>query len=66
MKIAQSPPFIRNCAGREAEIAEMMRIAFAPRFGSGDEEVGHRSGSAAPSDVIAELRRPGTASRSRM
>ncbi len=47
--MAQSPVFIRDCRGHEAQVAEMIRAAFKARFGRGDEEVA----------IVQELRRAG-------
>lgn len=53
--MAQSPVFIRNCRGHEAQVAEMIRAAFKARFGSGDEEVAIVQELRRAGDVVAEL-----------
>ena len=57
MKSLQSRPFTltQNCAGHEAEIAEVVRAAFAQRYGSGDGEVSLIAALRADGDVIVEL-----------
>ncbi|HEX4860556.1 MAG TPA: N-acetyltransferase [Rhizomicrobium sp.] len=49
MKMTQSSVFVRDCRGREARVADMIRAAFKARFGSGDEEAA----------IVRELRRSG-------
>jgi len=53
----QSPPFTltQNCAVHRAEIAEVVRAAFAQRYGSGDGEVGLIEALRADGDVLVEM-----------
>ena len=57
MKNTQSRPFTitRNCIRREAEIAGVVRAAFALRHGSGDGEVALISALRADGDVVVEM-----------
>lgn len=53
----QSPPFTltQDCTGHAAEIANVVRTAFAQRYGSGDGEVPLIEALRADGDVIVEL-----------
>jgi len=57
VKSVQSPPFTltQNCAVHRAEIAEVVRAAFAQRYGSGDGEVGLIEALRADGDVLVEM-----------
>lgn len=57
MKSVQSRPFTftQNCTGHAAEIAELVRAAFAQRYGSGDGEVALIAALGADGDVVVEM-----------
>src|SRR3569832_1252519 len=57
MKSVQSRPFTftQDCTGHRAEIADVVRAAYAQRYGSGDGEVALIEALRADSDVIVEM-----------
>jgi putative acetyltransferase len=57
VKSVQSRPFTlsQSCAGHAAEIADVVRAAFAQRYGSGDGEVALIAALRADGDVVVEM-----------
>jgi len=57
VKSVQSLPFTltQDCTGHAAEIAKVVRTAFAQRYGSGDGEVGLIEALRADGDVLVEM-----------
>lgn len=57
MKSVQSRPFTltQDCGGHRLEIADVVRAAFAQRYGSGDGEVALIDALQADGDVIVEM-----------
>jgi putative acetyltransferase len=57
MKTVQSRPFTlsQDCTGHTAEVAEMVRTAFAQQYGSGDGEVALIAALGADGDVSVEI-----------